>query len=105
MKRVTIAIAITAGLLSLALFGGTRRVASQEEMRSGPENFYRTENPVGDQYYVILRNDIRDAELEAVAQELASTHDGSVLRYFYETSQMTRFEWSDSPSTSTTEVH
>ncbi len=86
MKRLTIAIAIVAGLFSLALFMSTRPVASQDESRSTPENFYRTENPVGDQYYVILRNDIREAELEVVAQELASTHDGAVLRYFYETS-------------------
>lgn len=85
MKRLTIAIALIAGLFSLALFGNVRPVASQDT-RPAPENFHRTENPVADQYYVILRNDIRDAELEAVAQELASTYDGTVLRYFYETS-------------------
>lgn len=85
MKRLTIPIALIAGLFSLALFGNVRRVASQDT-RPAPQNFHRTENPVADQYYVILRNDIRDAELEAVAQELASTHGGTVLRYFYETS-------------------
>lgn len=85
MKRMIIAIAITVALLSLALSSGTRRVAGQGEPTT-PENFYRAENPVGGRYYVILRNDIRGAALEAVAEELAAAHNTIVLRYFYETS-------------------
>jgi hypothetical protein len=84
-KRLIFFIAITAMLFSVALFSGPSRVAGQETTIT-ESKFYRTENPLEDQYYVILRNDIRDAELETVAQEFAATYNGTVLRYFYETS-------------------
>jgi hypothetical protein len=83
MKRLIFALAISLMLLSLTLFPVSRRATGQTE---GQTKFYNTENPVPDHYNVILRSDIRNADLEAVANEFASTYQGSVIRFFYETS-------------------
>lgn len=86
MKRL-ITILISVLLLALLALPGTRRVTGQaDELAATDDHIYRAEKPVPEQYNVVLRNDIRDSELEALAYEFAETYGGQVLRFFYQTS-------------------
>ena len=86
MKRL-IAILISVLLLALLAPPGTRRVTGQaDELAATDGHLYRAEKPIPEQYNVVLRNDIRGSELEALAYEFAETYGGQVLRFFYQTS-------------------
>ena len=89
MKRL-IVILISVLLLALLALPGTRRVTGQADelatLAATDGHIYRAEKPAPGQYNVVLRNDIRDSELEALAYEFAETYGGQVLRFFYQTS-------------------
>jgi len=85
MKRL-VALSLIALLLGLGTFTGTPRVSGQEPAPAPEGNIYRAENPLPDQYVVVLRNDIAGDGVQDVAGELAVSQNGIVLRFFYETS-------------------
>ncbi len=79
MKRLS-ALIIAALLLSLAVLPGATRVTGQMGFPNHTKGFiYRVENPLPDQYLIVLRNDLDPSEKEATASELAATFNGVLL--------------------------
>jgi hypothetical protein len=63
-------------LLSAMIIPGLRRVSGQ----GSPEGYiYKSENPIPEQYLVVLNNDIEASELESTANLLTATYNGVLL--------------------------
>ena len=84
MKRFVV-IVVSTLMFSMVLFPAARVTRSMQENLTAPEgHIYRSENPIPDQYLVMLRNDIEPGVVESTAYELASKYGGAVLSYPYQ---------------------
>lgn len=81
--RKTIALAIAFLLLAISLLPETRSVTGQGET-SAESKFYRSENPVANQYLVIFRDNLEGEEQTTMAANLAQQYGAQVLQCPYE---------------------
>ena len=59
-----------------------RRASATHDIENEPPKFLRHANGIPGQYIVVLRDDIPDESVEAIAAELTRTHAGEV-RFIY----------------------
>lgn len=83
MKKLT-AIVITTLMLSVTLLPLAGRVAARQEGSGGEGYIYRSENPIPNQYLVLVRNNVEASELESIVSELTNTYSGVVLSFPYQ---------------------
>ena len=81
--RRTIALAIALLLPVITLLPGTSNVTGQGETVPGSK-FFRSENPVPNQYLVIFRDNLESADQLVTANALTQQHGGQVLQCPYE---------------------